>query len=130
LCPGGPGNLLSECLFAFGYGELYFGQPGKRHITTLAEPRFHVVDDELSSIEYCYSQGWTDGLPVVPPTEDAVSAMIAASGRRADQALATHAPTGRVCTVHAAAVNAVMAGCRPKYFPIVVAALEAADRDR
>ena len=56
--------------------------------------------------------------------------MIAASGRRADQALATHAPTGRVCTVHAAAVNAVMAGCLPKYFPIVVAALEAADRDR
>ncbi|MBM3139540.1 MAG: hypothetical protein FJZ92_04830 [Chloroflexi bacterium] len=93
--------------------------------TTTAAPRLHELADEGSAIDFCYEQGWTDGLPVVPPTEARVEATLAWAGRPPEEVVATHPPTGRACTVHAAAVNAVMAGCLPEYFPVVVAALEA-----
>ena len=89
------------------------------------QPRLHVVEDEASAIDYCYEQGWTDGLPVVPPTEERVQAMLEWAARPPEEVLATHPPTGRACTVYAAAVNAVLAGCLPEYFPVVIAALEA-----
>lgn len=84
-----------------------------------------VPDDLLAAIEYCYEQGWTDGLPVVPPDVARVHDMMLYEGRPAETVLATHPATGFECTVHAAAVNAVMAGCKPEYFPVIVAALEA-----
>ena len=96
-------------------------------MTTQTEPKTHLVDEELSGIDYCYEQGWTDGLPVIPPTEDRVHAVLEWAGRPPEEVLATHEATGRTCTVHSAAVNAVMAGCLPEYFPIIVAALEAMD---
>ena len=77
------------------------------------------------AIDYCYEQGWTDGLPVVPPEPARVEAMLSMEGRGPETIIASHATTGRECSVLAAAVNAVMAGCRPDYFPVVVAALEA-----
>jgi hypothetical protein len=83
------------------------------------------VSDESAGIEYCYEQGWTDGLPVVPPTEERVEAMLALAGWPPEEVLASHSPTGRVCSVFSAAVNAVMAGCLPQYFPVVIAALQA-----
>ncbi len=88
-------------------------------------PPVHEVPDEAAGIDYCYEQGWTDGLPVVPPTEARVEAMLAWAGRPPEEVLASHPPTGRACSVFSAAVNAVMAGCLPEYFPVVVAALEA-----
>ena len=84
-----------------------------------------VPDDPVAAIEYCYEQGWTDGLPVVPPTPELVDAMLASEGRPAQTVLAAHPATGLELTVHAAAVNAVMAGCRPEYFPVLIAAFEA-----
>jgi hypothetical protein len=88
--------------------------------------RIHEVpDDLLAAIDYCYAQGWTDGLPVVPPAIDRVKAMLAYEGRPAETVIATHPATGLELSVHAAAVNAVMAGCLPEYFPVVVAAFEA-----
>ncbi|MDP6872641.1 MAG: hypothetical protein QF521_03860 [Alphaproteobacteria bacterium] len=93
---------------------------------SLAEARIHEVDDDpLAAIDYCYEQGWTDGLPVVPPDVKRVDEMLLFEGRPAETVLAAHPATGLECTVHAAAVNAVMAGCRPEYFPVVVAAFEA-----
>ncbi len=86
-----------------------------------------VEDDALAAIEYCYEQGWTDGLPVVPPEVGRIEAMVAMEGRPPETVLATHPATGRECTVLSAAVNAVMAGCLPEYFPVIVAALEAAN---
>jgi len=92
----------------------------------LASARIHeVADDPLAAIDYCYAQGWTDGLPVVPPDVARVEAMLAFEGRPPETVLASHPATGLECTVHAAAVNAVMAGCLPEYFPVVVAAFEA-----
>ena len=84
-----------------------------------------IPDDPLAAMDYCYEQGWTDGLPVVPPCVQRVDEMLLFEGRPPETVLAAHGATGLECTVHAAAVNAVMAGCKPEYFPVVVAALEA-----
>lgn len=94
-----------------------------------AAPRIHEVpDDLLAAIDYCYDQGWTDGLPVVPPQIDRVHAMLAADDRAAETVIARHPATGLELSLHAAAVNAVMAGCLPSYFPVLVAAFEAMNR--
>jgi hypothetical protein len=91
--------------------------------------RIHEVpDDLLAAIDYCYEQGWTDGLPVIPPVIDRVDATLAFEGRPPEAVIATHPATGLQLTVHAAAVNAVMAGCLPEYFPVLVAAFEAMDK--
>lgn len=91
--------------------------------------RIHdVPDDLLAAIDYCYEQGWTDGLPVIPPVTDRVHAMLAYEGRPPEAVIATHPATTLQLTVHAAAVNAVMAGCLPEYFPVLVAAFEAMDK--
>lgn len=74
-----------------------------------------VPDDLLAAIDYCYEQGWTDGLPVIPPVVDRVHAMLMCEGRPPESVI-THPTTGLQLTVHAAAVNAVMAGCLPEYF--------------
>ncbi len=93
---------------------------------SLSSPRIHEVEDDLlAAIDYCYEQGWTDGLPVVPPDVARVEAMLAFEGRPVETVIAAHPATGLECTVHAAAVNAVMAGCKPEYFPVIVAAFEA-----
>ena len=87
-----------------------------------------VPDDALAAIDYCYDQGWTDGLPVVPPERSRVEAMLAMEGRPPETVIAIHPATGLELSLHAAAINAVMAGCLPEYFPVVVAALEAMDK--
>ena len=80
---------------------------------SLASARIHEVEDDLlAAIDYCYEQGWTDGLPVVPPDVARVEAMLLFEGRPPETVLASHPATGLECTVHAAAVNAVMAGCK------------------
>ncbi len=64
-------------------------------------------DDLLAAIDYCYEQGWTDGLPVVPPEASRVENMLAVDGRPPETVLATHPATGLACPVLAAATNAV-----------------------
>ncbi|MBJ38724.1 MAG: hypothetical protein CMD83_09730, partial [Gammaproteobacteria bacterium] len=84
--------------------------------------------DVLAAIDHCYEIGWAaDGLPVVPPERARVEAMLAGTGHAPEDVLNTHPTTGNTCTALAAAVNAVMAGCLPEYFPVLVAALEALD---
>ena len=77
-------------------------------------------------IEYCFERGWTDGLPVVPPTEERVYRMLQGTSRRADEILGDMPPNQVACSVTKVAINAVMAGCKPEYLPIVLAAVEAA----
>ena len=72
-----------------------------------------------------YRRGWTDGLPIVPPTLDRVDAMLRASGRGRNESLGELDPLKGVATVERVAANAVMAGCAPEHFPVVVAAIEA-----
>jgi hypothetical protein len=83
------------------------------------------VDDSWSAIEVCYERGWTDGLPVVPPTEPLVEAMLSGGAWAADDVLLVEPVRGRSVTAYHAAVNAVMAGCRPEYFSVVGAGLQA-----
>lgn len=82
-------------------------------------------DDATEAIERCYELGWTDGLPVVPPTVERVQQFIEYVGRQPDELLGKIDERRREITVEKAAANAVMAGCLPEYFPVVVAATEA-----
>ena len=79
----------------------------------------------LDPIEECYRRGWTDGLPVVPPTVDRVTEMLDYVGLAPDLVLGEVAVRRRVLTAEQAAANAVMAGCLPSYFPVVLATMEA-----
>ena len=83
------------------------------------------VADPWAAIEACYERGWTDGLPVVPPTDALVDAMLAAGPWRPDDILLHEPVRDRAVTAEKAAINAVMAGCRSEYFPVVGAALQA-----
>jgi hypothetical protein len=76
-------------------------------------------------IEQLFERGVTDGLPVVPPTSDRVDVCLAATGRKPDELIGLVAPQHGRATVERIAVNAVMAGCKPEYMPVVVAAVEA-----
>ena len=84
----------------------------------------HRVADDAEAIELCFARGWTDGLPVVPPTPARVEAMLA--GARLDPAREVAYIAHRAVSVTAekVAINAVMAGCRPEYMPVVLAAVE------
>jgi hypothetical protein len=77
------------------------------------------------AIEACFERGWTDGLPVVPATAARVQEFLAAAGREPDEVLFREATRRRTVTVEKVAVNAVLAGCRAEYMPVVLAALEA-----
>jgi hypothetical protein len=76
-------------------------------------------------IEHCYAQGWTDGLPVVPPLPEFVEEFLAQTERDPEEVVLTQPHLDRSCTVRQAAANALMAGCRPLYFPVLLAALDA-----
>jgi hypothetical protein len=88
------------------------------------------ADAQVDAIEALYARGVTDGLPVVPPTRARVEAAVAASGRSAEERVAAVPPNYGAATVEKIAVNAVMAGCRPEYLPVVIAAVEAVCDDR
>lgn len=83
------------------------------------------VDDALRAIELFYERGWTDGLPVVPPTEEPVLAFLEAAGLEPGHVLGEIRERDRVITAELLAINAVMAGCLAEYMPILVAAVEA-----
>ena len=72
-----------------------------------------------------YQRGWTDGLPIVPPTDGRMAEMLGGTDLPANQVVATLDPVGGQATVEKIAVNAVMAGCRPEYMPVLIAAVEA-----
>ena len=87
--------------------------------------RIDIDNDYVAVNEYFHQQGWSDGLPVMPPTEDAVAAMIAGGPLPGDHVLGVMPPVDGTVTVEKVAANAVMAGCRPDYFPVVVAGVKA-----
>lgn len=83
-------------------------------------------DDAEAIFDAMEARGWTDGLPVIPPTPGRVARMLSATARPADEVVARLPPARYDATVAKIAINAVMAGCRPEYFPVVLAAVEAA----
>jgi hypothetical protein len=75
--------------------------------------------------EYAYDQGWTDGLPIIPPTPQTVQAFVQAAGRPAQEVIGNPLPPRKgQATVEVIAVNAIMAGCRAQYMPVLIAAIE------
>jgi len=91
--------------------------------TPLLQRDIEVDDSADAVLEEFVKRQWCDGLPIVPPTEDRVKRML--DGRDPDRSLGAVAPLWRQATLEKLAVNAVMAGCDPSYFPAVVAAVEA-----
>ena len=75
--------------------------------------------------EALYQRGMTDGLPVVPPTRQRVERMLGGTKRSPEESLGAFPPAYNDATVAKLAVNAVMAGCRPEYMPVLIAAVEA-----
>jgi hypothetical protein len=88
---------------------------------------------ELAELEDEYEamveRGWSDGLPLIPPTEKRVLSMLSGTKRAPDEIVAIVPPDLVPCTVEKVAVNAVMAGCKPEYLPVVLAAVAAACTD-
>ncbi|MSQ55481.1 MAG: hypothetical protein EXR31_08950 [Betaproteobacteria bacterium] len=84
-----------------------------------------VPDDPEAMFEYAIARGWSDGLPVLPPTPERVSRMMAATVRPPEEVVARLNPRQGDATVERVAINAVMAGCAPEHFTIVLAAVEA-----
>jgi hypothetical protein len=75
--------------------------------------------------EFMFDQGLTDGLPVIPPTPERVLRMLTGTRRDAQEIVGTCAPNYAPVTIEKIAINAVMAGCKPEYMPVVIAATEA-----
>ena len=87
-------------------------------------------EDAQAAIEYCYAQGWSDGLPLVPASQPLIDKFLATTSRTPGEVIGELEQVGRNCTVYLAAVNAAMAGCLPEYFPVVLAAFDALMRER
>jgi hypothetical protein len=87
--------------------------------------RITVADDPEAIFALFTREGWTDGLPIVPPTAARVAEMLACTDLEVDASLGPMAPRWGEATITKIAVNAVMAGCRPEYFPVVVTAVKA-----
>jgi hypothetical protein len=84
------------------------------------------VEDSLEEVNQLFcDSGWSDGLPVVPPTEERVLKMLEGTSRGADEVIGIIPPRNAELRVEDAAINAVMAGCRPEYMPVIIAAMEA-----
>jgi hypothetical protein len=97
----------------------------------LADGMGIAVEDDYDAIYRLYlERGWTDGLPIVPPTAERIAAMLAYCAEPGDATLVEVAPRYGAGTPLRIAANAVMAGCKPEYFPIVVLALQAIAEDR
>lgn len=87
--------------------------------------RRYTVPDLGSAIELCYTNGWTDGLPVVPPTAERIGAMLEAGGVEPRKQIAFIENRQVSVTAEKVAINAVMAGCRAEYMPVILTAVEA-----
>ena len=108
-------DLAPELAARFGSGKL---RARRVELATL--------EDEFEGM---YARGWSDGLLLVPPTPQRVLAMLEGTTRSPDEIVAVVPPDLVECTVEKVAINAVMAGCKPEYLPVVLTALEAACTD-
>ena len=83
----------------------------------------YAADDDPE--EMCYQRGWSDGLPVTPPTDVRVLRMLKGTTRKPDEVIGKIPPYLAPCTIEKVAINAVMAGCKPEYMPVITATVEA-----
>jgi hypothetical protein len=90
-----------------------------------AEGEVCIPINASEQIEFCYARGWTDGLPVVPATRPLVKDMLEAGGMSAGAVIAQMPSRKAAVTAEKVAINAVMAGCKPEYMPVVLASVKA-----
>jgi hypothetical protein len=83
------------------------------------------VDSYEDAFELAYAEGWSDGLPVVPPTESRVRHFLDYNQLEPDQVIAEYPERDKVIVAEKVVINAVMAGCRPEYLPVLIGALQA-----
>ena len=107
-------------------GDVASRSSGTASSAATAAPERFTFADEDEALETFHARRLTDGLPFVLPTAERVQAMIAGSGRQAGEVIAIVPPRWAEATVENIAINAVMAGCRPQYMPVLIAALQAA----
>lgn len=93
-------------------------------ITELQSSRYE-VSGTVEAIEFYFTKGWTDGFPVVPPTERSIRAMLDAAGLEPGEEITFIKHLQVSVTAEKVAINAVMAGCKPEYMPVVVTAIQA-----
>jgi len=91
----------------------------------LSSTEFDIDDSPEAVFQFMLDQGWSDGLPVIPPTTERVRAMLDYAQRDASELVGYINPDAGSATVEKIAVNAVMAGCLPEYMPVLIAAVEA-----
>ena len=100
-------------------------------MTTSAERSRQVeASDTVEAIEECYRLGWSDGLPVVPPADYKVREMLEYVGMTGEEEILSLEMRRRVLTSENVAANAVMAGCLPEYFPVLVTTLRALEEEK
>lgn len=103
---------------------------GADHVSTVRPrvthgPRTQLPERADRAIEALHELEWTDGLPCVPPADDLVAAMLAAVGRTGSEVTPAVPPRMAIAPLERWAANAVMAGCLPAHFPVVLAAMDA-----
>src|SRR5882672_7985781 len=94
-------------------------------MSALTAEQVEISADPREQYERAIAERWSDGVPLLPATDDAVQALLAATPYPADHALSVLPPSNGVATVELIAINAAMAGVEPAAFPLVIAALEA-----
>jgi hypothetical protein len=94
-------------------------------MTVFTAEQVEVDTDPRAQYEHALQERWSDGAPLLPATDDAIEALLAATPYPADHALCVLPPVNGVATVELIAINAAMAGVEPAAFPVVIAALEA-----
>lgn len=102
----------------------------RRHSPHRLSSRRVELGSSEDPMEAAFARGWTDGLPVTPPTEERVAGMLQGTALSPDEVVCVLPPDLAECTVEKVAINAVMAGCLPEYLPVVIAAVRAAATSR
>ncbi len=101
-------------------------ESGKCKMADVVQPADNTLSDTFAEVQQMFlDSGWTDGLPIVPPTEKAVAAFLRFTDLKPDHSLGAIPPAQRNVTVRHVAVNGVMAGCPPEFMPILLAFVEA-----
>lgn len=93
-------------------------------MTVIKEDQVRLEGDEETVYEYFLSKGWADGLPVIPPTIDRIEAFLRQINLASDEIIGVIPPQWAELTVEKLAVNAIMAGCKPEYMPVLIAAIK------
>ena len=120
------GKMLGEISTALTGQQQGNAEPAKAKTVTVFNPTFMPEDPSFDGVNRLfYEKQWADGLPIVPPTVDRVAAMLRYTDLAPDHVLGKMGPSWHPTTVHHVAVNAVMAGCRPEYLPVLIAGIQA-----